>query len=140
MPGLSPPQTSGGTCTDTGGFSPCTSRQTQLAPVARTRSIVVSGSQPYLQGIPMRRRFAVKLAASLSIIALSGAALAAPPTGTPAPAQPAPLADLVAQVNIPYDSFTLSNGLRVLVHTDRKAPIVGVTTYYRVGSKNEPHG
>ena len=28
----------------------------------------------------------------------------------------------------------------MLVHTDRKAPIVGVTTYYRVGSKNEPRG
>ena len=77
-------------------------------------------------------------ALSVSLIALAGAlpALAAPPT----PVEPAPLADLVARVNIPYDSFTLANGLRVLVHTDRKAPIVGVTTYYRVGSKNEPHG
>ncbi len=82
----------------------------------------------------MRRRFAASLAVSLS--ALSAAALAAPP----APVQPAALSDLVAQVNIPYDSFTLGNGLRVLVHTDRKAPIVGVTTYYRVGSKNEPRG
>ncbi len=82
----------------------------------------------------MRRRFAAHLAVSLSLTALSAAVLAAPP------AQPAPLADLVAAVNIPYDSFTLSNGLRVLVHTDRKAPIVGVTLYYRVGSKNEPHG
>ncbi len=75
------------------------------------------------------RRFAASLAVSL--FALSAAAFAAPP---------APLSDLVAQVNIPYDSFTLSNGLRVLVHTDRKAPIVGVTTYYRIGSKNEPRG
>ncbi len=64
--------------------------------------------------------------------------------GLPAPAttqpQPAPLADLVRAVSIPYDSFTLPNGLTVIVHTDRKAPIVGVTTYYRVGSKNEPRG
>jgi predicted Zn-dependent peptidase len=57
-----------------------------------------------------------------------------------AAAQPAPLADLVKAVNIPYERFTLANGLTVLVHTDRKAPIVGVTTYYRVGSKNEPRG
>lgn len=55
-----------------------------------------------------------------------------------AAAKPAPLTQLVDQVNIPYESFTLSNGLRVLVHTDRKAPVVGVTVYYRVGSKNEP--
>ncbi len=30
--------------------------------------------------------------------------------------------------------------MRVIVHTDRKAPVVGVTVYYRVGSKNEPKG
>ena len=58
----------------------------------------------------------------------------------PAAAQPAPLADLVKAVNIPYERFTLANGLTVLVHTDRKAPIVGVTTYSRVGSKTEPRG
>ena len=54
--------------------------------------------------------------------------------------EPRPLAELVKAVDIPYQSFTLKNGLRVLVHTDRKAPIVGVTLYYRVGSKNEPRG
>lgn len=55
--------------------------------------------------------------------------------GTPAPAGPAPLSDLVAKVDIPYEKFTWPNSLTVLVHTDRKAPIVGVTLYYRVGSK-----
>ncbi len=50
------------------------------------------------------------------------------------------LADLVAQVDIPYEQFTLPNGLTTLVHPDRKAPIVGVTVYYRVGSKHEPRG
>src|SRR5512139_1598308 len=62
------------------------------------------------------------------------------PAASPAPTQPAPLAELVKSVDIPYESFTLKNGLTVLVHTDRKAPIVGVTTYYRVGSKHEPRG
>ena len=51
-----------------------------------------------------------------------------------------PLAELVEQVSIPNESFTLSNGLTTIVHTDRKAPIVGVTVYYHVGSKNEPRG
>ncbi|BAK64918.1 peptidase M16 family protein [Sphingobium sp. SYK-6] len=61
--------------------------------------------------------------------------------GSPAAAvKPAPLTDLVRQVDIPYEMFTLKNGLRVIVHTDRKAPVVGVTVYYRVGSKNEPEG
>jgi zinc protease len=42
-----------------------------------------------------------------------------------------------ADVNIPYEKFTLSNGLTVLVHEDHKAPIVAVNTWYHVGSKNE---
>jgi len=61
----------------------------------------------------------------------------------PAPAQqaqPAPLSQLVSQVDIPYETFTLPNGLTTIVHTDRKSPVVGVTIYYRVGSKNEPRG
>ncbi|MBP6457130.1 MAG: insulinase family protein [Pseudoxanthomonas sp.] len=43
-------------------------------------------------------------------------------------------------VDIPYETFTLPNGLRVVVHTDRKAPIVAVNIWYHVGSKDEPAG
>ncbi len=53
---------------------------------------------------------------------------------------PAPVAALVAKVNIPYEQFTLSNGLRVIVHTDRKAPVIATSIYYHVGSKDEPKG
>ena len=45
-----------------------------------------------------------------------------------------------AEVDIPYQQFTLPNGLRVIVHTDRKAPIVAVNVWYHVGSKDEPKG
>ncbi|WP_024888823.1 M16 family metallopeptidase [Luteimonas huabeiensis] len=45
-----------------------------------------------------------------------------------------------AAVDIPYETFTLPNGLRVVVHTDRKAPIVAVNLWYHVGSKDEPRG
>src|SRR5687768_507411 len=61
----------------------------------------------------------------------------------PAAAQtsdPVPVEQLVERVDIPYESFTLPNGLRVIVHTDRKAPIVAVSTWYDVGSKHEPEG
>jgi zinc protease len=54
--------------------------------------------------------------------------------------KPAPVADLIAKVDIPYQQFTLPNGLRVLVHTDRKAPVVAVSVWYHVGSKDEPKG
>jgi len=50
------------------------------------------------------------------------------------------LETLVAQVDIPYEEFELDNGLTVIVHEDRKAPIVGVAVWYNVGSKDEPEG
>jgi zinc protease len=43
-------------------------------------------------------------------------------------------------LDIPFTSFTLKNGLTVLVHEDHKAPIVAVNTWYHVGSKNEKPG
>src|SRR3546814_5470819 len=36
-----------------------------------------------------------------------------------------------AQVTIPYQEFTLPNGLTVIVHEDHKAPIVAVNIWYR---------
>lgn len=46
----------------------------------------------------------------------------------------------VAQFDIPYEKFVLSNGLTVIVHEDHKAPIVAVNVWYHVGSKNEKPG
>ena len=78
------------------------------------------------------------------LFALSGVALsmfALPALAAPgAPIVAAPVSSLIARVDIPYRQFTLSNGLRVIVHTDRKAPIVAVSVWYNVGSKMEPAG
>ncbi|MFQ5526975.1 MAG: M16 family metallopeptidase [Thermoanaerobaculia bacterium] len=41
---------------------------------------------------------------------------------------------------VAYEKFTLDNGLTVIVHEDRKAPIVAVNIWYHVGSKNEKPG
>jgi zinc protease len=68
---------------------------------------------------------------------LAATALAAPLVAAPAPVA---VAELVKAVDIPYESFTLPNGLRVIVHTDRKAPIVAVSVWYHIGSKDEPAG
>ncbi len=81
----------------------------------------------------MRRFFATTLL-PFALLAAAASAQQAPQP------QVAPLSQLVEQVDIPYQTFTLPNGLETIVHTDRKAPIVGVTVYYRVGSKNEPRG
>ena len=74
-----------------------------------------------------------------SLSALAAVALLPQPAAAQATA-PVPVAQLVQRVDIPYESFTLPNGLRVIVHTDRKAPVVAVATWYGVGSKDEPQG
>ena len=59
----------------------------------------------------------------------------------PAAAQTAPPARSTApDLNLDHERFTLPNGLRVIVHQDRKAPVVAVSVWYHVGSKNEPRG
>lgn len=58
----------------------------------------------------------------------------------PVPPATTSIAALVDQVQLPHEAFTLNNGLRVIVHTDRKAPIVAVSVWYHIGSKDEPKG
>ena len=41
---------------------------------------------------------------------------------------------------IKYESFKLDNGLTVIVHEDKKVPMVAVNVWYHVGSKNEKLG
>ena len=71
--------------------------------------------------------------------------LAAPETAEPTKAE-APTGDIVSTtgstlgVELQVQSFTLDNGLKVVVHEDRKAPVVAVQVMYGVGSKDEPQG
>ncbi|KAF1716728.1 peptidase M16 [Pseudoxanthomonas yeongjuensis] len=80
---------------------------------------------------PLRRPRAALLAVALST-ALGGLYFA------PESVQAKPA--VAGEVDIAYQEFTLPNGLRVIVHTDRKAPIVAVNIWYHVGSKDEPAG
>jgi zinc protease len=73
-------------------------------------------------------------------IAALALALAATFGGAAAFAPTVALAAPKTTIDIPYEEFTLPNGLRVVVHTDRKAPIVAVNLWYHVGSKDEPAG
>jgi zinc protease len=43
-------------------------------------------------------------------------------------------------IELPHVKRTLANGLDVLVHEDRRVPIVAVNLWYHVGSKNERAG
>ncbi|MDQ8756470.1 pitrilysin family protein [Sphingosinicella sp. LHD-64] len=87
------------------------------------------------------RRFFIALAAILSVAGSTTFAGAAALAQAPAAqAQGADPQALLERVRIPYETFTLANGLRVVVHEDRKAPIVAVSVWYNVGSKDEPAG
>ncbi|HZB69672.1 MAG TPA: pitrilysin family protein [Sphingomicrobium sp.] len=96
----------------------------------------------------IRSRLIVLLASASALAACATApreAIIAPPPAETAPAvaaaaEPAPVPALVEQVAIPHQTFQLANGLTVLVHEDHKAPIVAVSTWYNVGSKDEPKG
>jgi predicted Zn-dependent peptidase len=76
------------------------------------------------------RRRLMTIAARLRFTALGLSLLAATAAAAPPPSQPL----------IPFEKFTLDNGLAVIVHTDRKAPVVAVNIWYHVGSKNEKPG
>jgi predicted Zn-dependent peptidase len=51
-------------------------------------------------------------------------------TGLPAPAAP----------QIPFEKYTLPNGLEVILHEDHRLPEVAVDVWYKVGSKDELPG
>jgi len=74
-------------------------------------------------------RFALLAAATI----LTPPAIAAAPAG-----KSVPIPSLVSQVSIPHTMFKLANGLTVIVHEDHKAPVVAVSVWYNVGSKDEP--
>ena len=53
----------------------------------------------------------------------------------------APPVRLAAQaLHVPYQTFTLANGLKVIMHEDHSVPIVSVNTWYHVGSSDERPG
>jgi len=78
---------------------------------------------------------------NLSNLALLAAATMLTPSVAAAELpQGAPISALLRDVSIPYTQFTLKNGLRVVVHEDHKAPVVAISVWYHVGSKDEPQG
>ena len=80
----------------------------------------------------MKNASALALAATLLVSA------GMPAVG--APAAPAPAKAPAPAVRIPVKEHTLSNGLKVLLAENHKAPVVSVQVWYRVGSRNEEVG
>lgn len=74
-----------------------------------------------------------------TIVAASIALMSATSAYAADTAKPAQKTD-IAIPDIPYTKFVLKNGLTLLVHEDRKTPVVAINTWYHVGSKNEKPG
>jgi zinc protease len=55
-------------------------------------------------------------------------------------AQTTPGGTQASKVKIDFEKYTLPNGLQVILHIDKKLPIVHVNQWFHVGSKNEKIG
>src|SRR5438309_1392291 len=66
----------------------------------------------------------------LAAVALAAAAFSAP-SAADAP---------TAKIAMPFEKYTLANGLEVILHSDKRTPIVTVNLWYHVGSKEEAPG
>ena len=75
----------------------------------------------------------------LAALALAFASTAALPLHAAPASAVKPAFDRKAYT-IDYKKFVLPNGLTLLVHEDHSVPIVGVNTWYHVGSRNEKRG
>ena len=62
---------------------------------------------------------------------------AVPPAQAPRPAAAPASSD---RINIPFETYTLPNGLTVILSVDHTTPTVAVNVWYHVGSKNEMPG
>lgn len=70
------------------------------------------------------------MAMALAALASVAAAQQPPPAAPPA----------AGALRIPFESYTLPNGLTVILSTDHTTPTVAVNVWYHVGSKNELPG
>jgi zinc protease len=79
-----------------------------------------------------RASIAMKIALALTVVFASQT--------MPVAAQPAPAAAAAATITVPFERFTLPNGLNVIVHRDTTSPIVTTNLWFHVGSARERPG
>jgi zinc protease len=104
-------------------------------------SFLISWPRPSVPLKIYRKGIFMKLAKLCAAGLLASAAFVAAPV-VAAPAAAASAADPLAgiDIDVPAKKFLLKNGLTLIVHEDKSAPLVAVNIWYHVGSKNEPQG
>ncbi|HEX9690240.1 MAG TPA: pitrilysin family protein [Thermoanaerobaculia bacterium] len=80
----------------------------------------------------------MNLSKSVPILFAALALVGAAPAKSPTPRAAAPASSEIPKIE--FEKYTLPNGLQVILHVDRKLPIVHVNQWYHVGSKNEKPG
>jgi len=87
---------------------------------------------------PSNHEKGMEVLRSIHRVMVLGCAVLAGSAGVQGPAT-APRAGSDA-IAIPFETYTLPNGLTVILSTDRTTPTVAVDVWYHVGSKNEAPG
>ena len=88
---------------------------------------------------PNHRR--ARALAGILLALVPGLAAAQDKPAGPAKKKAAPAPAAAASVpKLEFEKYTLPNGLQVILHVDRKLPMVHVNEWYHVGSKNERTG
>src|SRR3954469_22090504 len=72
------------------------------------------------------------------LVALS--LIAASPVAAQQAPKPGAAKASTSSINIPYEKYTLPNGLTVILSEDHSTPMLAVNVMYHVGSKNEELG
>ncbi|HKO14972.1 MAG TPA: pitrilysin family protein [Gemmatimonadaceae bacterium] len=86
-------------------------------------------------------RFARSSARALgAAVATLGITALAPASTLPAQRPSATASRAASAINIPFEHYTLPNGLNVILSEDHSIPTVAVDVWYHVGSKNEQPG
>lgn len=89
-------------------------------------------------------RSALRVGALCVVAGAASSAAQAPesaPPATPAtPAASAPAPPTSAVPALPFEKYTLDNGLEVILHQDKRAPQVTVNVWYHVGALHEERG
>src|SRR5215203_4979053 len=88
----------------------------------------------------MSRKAVLFTTATAGLLSLALVARAQNDAPKPRPPAAAPSAPSAVGPKLPFEKFTLENGLTVLLHRDPSLPIVAVELWYRVGPVNEPPG
>ena len=86
------------------------------------------------------RVVSLALVSLVSVVSLVSPSTATAQTRTPAPLPEIPSSPPSVAIDLAFEKYVLPNGLEVILHEDHRTPVVAVSVWYHVGSKDEAPG